>query len=602
MVLARSTIRSGSPVSSSRSAPASPRARRSRRRPIRTHHAVPREAHGSGGELASRPDGPRSSAGFAGAVCSRGEASEGGRSPPPSVMRTRTLVVAAFIACAFAGLVARLAFVQIVKHDEYTRLADNQHAKTIPLKPKRGPILDRNGQAFAVSSRAESLYALTSRVEDRDALARRLAPILGDSAREIAKRLDSPKRFVFVKRRLPPDTVEAVRNLGEPALGFVDESMRLYPHRELAAHVVGIRGHGRQGPGGSRAGVGRAPRGRRGAGPRRAGCPRPRDHGRAQGDQAVHGGAGRDAHPRRHAAVHRGEGDRRGVAAHALEGGARARHGSAHGRDPGAGDSPDVQPEQLRRRHRRRAAQPRRHRPLRARLDVQGDPRGRRPRGGRGAPHRPLLCGERRHQGGERHDPRPQEVRLAHVLGGAPELLQRGFDQGRPLPRQGAVLQVHLRIRLRRPDGRGPDRGEPGTAPGAEAVVGTLARDHVDRPGDLGDRAPDGLGVLGRRQWRAPAAAADRPRHPRRRGPGNAARARAARRSPGHQPGDGPDAHRDHDRDGRATAPVTMPPFPATTSRARRAPRRSTIPRPAATRGRPACSRSWASCPPRIRG
>ncbi len=296
--------------------------------------------------------------------------------------------------------------------------------------------------------------------------------------------------------------------------------------------------------------MGRAPRGRRGAGPRRAGCPRPRDHGRAQGDQAVHGGAGRDAHPRRHAAVHRGEGGRRGVAAHALEGGARARHGSAHGRDPGAGDSPDVQPEQLRRRHRRRAAQPRRHRPLRARLDVQGDPRGRRPRGGRGAPHRPLLRGERRHQGGERHDPRPEEVRLAHVLGGAPELLQRGLDQGRPLPRQGAVLQVHLRIRLWRPDGRGPDRGEPGTAPGAEAVVGTLARDHVDRPGDLGDRAPDGLGVLGRRQWRAPAAAADRPRHPRRRGPGNAARARAARRSPGHQPGDGPDAHRDHDGGG----------------------------------------------------
>ena len=157
-------------------------------------------------------------------------------------MRSRTLVVAVFIACAFAGLVARLAFVQIVKHEEYARLADNQHAKTIPLKPKRGPILDRNGQAFAVSSRAESLYALTSRVDDRDALAGRLAPILGDSAREIAKRLDSRNRFVFVKRRLPPDTVEAVRNLGEPALGFVDESMRLYPNRELAAHVVGFEG------------------------------------------------------------------------------------------------------------------------------------------------------------------------------------------------------------------------------------------------------------------------------------------------------------------------------------------------------------------------
>ncbi len=157
-------------------------------------------------------------------------------------MYSRTLVVATCIACAVLGLIGRLAYLQIVKHDEYARLADSQHAKTIPLKPKRGPILDRNGQALAVSSKAESLYALTSRIEDRDALARRLAPILGDSSRDIAKRLESSKRFVFVKRRLPPDTVDAVRNLGEPALGFVDESMRLYPNRELAAQVVGFEG------------------------------------------------------------------------------------------------------------------------------------------------------------------------------------------------------------------------------------------------------------------------------------------------------------------------------------------------------------------------
>ncbi len=33
-----------------------------------------------------------------------------------------------------------------------------------------------------------------------------------------------------------------MRALGEPALGFVDESMRLYPNRELAAHAVGFEG------------------------------------------------------------------------------------------------------------------------------------------------------------------------------------------------------------------------------------------------------------------------------------------------------------------------------------------------------------------------
>ena len=157
-------------------------------------------------------------------------------------MRNRTLVVAVFIACALLALSTRLAYLQIVKHDEYTRLAEAQQAKTIPLKPKRGPILDRNGQPLAVSSRAESLYALTSRIEDREALARRLAPILGDAPRDIARRLESSKRFVFVKRRLPPDVVEAVKELGEPALGFVDESMRLYPSRELAAQVIGFEG------------------------------------------------------------------------------------------------------------------------------------------------------------------------------------------------------------------------------------------------------------------------------------------------------------------------------------------------------------------------
>ncbi len=164
-------------------------------------------------------------------------------SPRPSAdLRSRTLIFAALLAGAFLGLVGRLVHLQVVKHDEYRKLAENQHAKTIPLNPRRGPILDRTGQMLAVSSKAESLYALTSRVEDRDQLAARLAPLLGEPAQEISRRLDSPRRFVFIKRRLPPDVADSVRALDEPALGFVEESLRLYPNRELAAHVMGFEG------------------------------------------------------------------------------------------------------------------------------------------------------------------------------------------------------------------------------------------------------------------------------------------------------------------------------------------------------------------------
>ncbi len=153
-------------------------------------------------------------------------------------LRSRTLVFAAFVACAFLGILVRLSYLQVVKHDEYSRLAENQHAKTIALRPKRGPIVDRTGQVLAESSAAESLFALPHRIDDIPRLARALAPILG------------AKRFVWVKRKLPPAVAQAVRELHDPGLGFLQESLRLYPSRELAAQVVGFEGLDGKGLGG----------------------------------------------------------------------------------------------------------------------------------------------------------------------------------------------------------------------------------------------------------------------------------------------------------------------------------------------------------------
>jgi len=172
------------------------------------------------------------------------------RSARAGSLRTRTLIVAGIFAVGFLALLGRLGYLQVLKHDEYLRLAESQHAKAVALHPKRGPILDRHGQVLAVSSGAETLYALPHRIDDTGRLARRLAPLLGEPAADIARRVDSAKRFVFVKRRLPPPTAQAVRELKEPALGFLEESLRLYPNRELAAHVVGFEGAEGKGLGG----------------------------------------------------------------------------------------------------------------------------------------------------------------------------------------------------------------------------------------------------------------------------------------------------------------------------------------------------------------
>jgi cell division protein FtsI (penicillin-binding protein 3) len=170
--------------------------------------------------------------------------------PRTTGLRSRTLIVAACVACAFLGILGRLTYLQVVKHDEYSRLAESQHAKTVALRPKRGPIVDRGGQVLAESSNADSLFALPHRIDDRQRVAAALAAILGEPAGDIARRLDPAKRFVWVKRKLPPPVAQAVRDLGEPGLGFLQESLRLYPSRELAAHVVGFEGLDGKGLGG----------------------------------------------------------------------------------------------------------------------------------------------------------------------------------------------------------------------------------------------------------------------------------------------------------------------------------------------------------------
>ncbi|HEX4993997.1 MAG TPA: penicillin-binding transpeptidase domain-containing protein [Methylomirabilota bacterium] len=157
-------------------------------------------------------------------------------------LRTRTLIFAACLALAFLGLLGRLAYLQVWKHEEYARLAENQHAKTVPLRPKRGPILDRAGQALAVSSRADTLYVTPVKVEDAGRLAARLAPILGEPARDIVRRLTVSKKFAPVRRRLAPDMARAVRDLKDPSLTLVEDSLRLYPNRELAAQLIGFEG------------------------------------------------------------------------------------------------------------------------------------------------------------------------------------------------------------------------------------------------------------------------------------------------------------------------------------------------------------------------
>ena len=155
---------------------------------------------------------------------------------------TRVLILAAILTVAFAGLAGRLGWLMIVKQGELAALAERQYSRTIALQGARGPIVDRHGAPLATSTPAESLFAQPRGIGDPVRLAAALAPIVDVPARDLHAQLTSGKGFVWLRRKLPPAVAARVRALNEPGLGFLAEPLRLYPNRELAAHVLGFEG------------------------------------------------------------------------------------------------------------------------------------------------------------------------------------------------------------------------------------------------------------------------------------------------------------------------------------------------------------------------
>ncbi len=157
-------------------------------------------------------------------------------------VRARVLVLAALLAVAFGSVTARLLWLQVLRHDDLAALADRQYSRTVVLHAGRGPIVDRHGVVLATSGPAESLFAQPRHVGDAARVAARLAPLLDLPAAELRAALTGARSFVWLKRRVPPAVAARVRALREPGLGLVPEPLRLYPNRELAAHVIGFEG------------------------------------------------------------------------------------------------------------------------------------------------------------------------------------------------------------------------------------------------------------------------------------------------------------------------------------------------------------------------
>ncbi|MCA3438871.1 MAG: penicillin-binding protein 2 [Rhodobacter sp.] len=112
----------------------------------------------------------------------------------------------------------------------------------------RADLTDRNGRILATNLLTHSLYAQPKDMVDPARVAGELARIFPDlDAKLLLARFTDGRSFMWVRRKLSPEQMQAVHDIGDPGLLFGPREMRLYPNGRLAAHVLGGASFGTEG-------------------------------------------------------------------------------------------------------------------------------------------------------------------------------------------------------------------------------------------------------------------------------------------------------------------------------------------------------------------
>ena len=163
--------------------------------------------------------------------------------------RLRLLAAALFVLFAFGLLAARLAYLQIGKHDELSTQAENNRIAVVPITPNRGLILDRNGIVLANNYSAYTLEIAPTKVRDLDATIDRLAEVVTIEARDrrrFKRQLDESKSLESLPIRTKLSDEEVARFTAQrfrfPGVEIKARLFRSYPLGDVGSHLIGYIG------------------------------------------------------------------------------------------------------------------------------------------------------------------------------------------------------------------------------------------------------------------------------------------------------------------------------------------------------------------------
>jgi cell division protein FtsI (penicillin-binding protein 3) len=162
--------------------------------------------------------------------------------PPAELPRLRALLLFGALAALFAVLLVRSLYLQWVENDFLQGQGAARSSREIEVPAHRGRIVDRFGDALALSTPVKSLWVFRDRIDATPGELQSLAKVLEVTPRDLAGRLSGDGEFAFVAKQIPPETAQRAMQLGIKGLNEENEYRRYYPGGEVIAQIVGFTG------------------------------------------------------------------------------------------------------------------------------------------------------------------------------------------------------------------------------------------------------------------------------------------------------------------------------------------------------------------------
>lgn len=148
------------------------------------------------------------------------------------------------------GLLGRIAYLQILQHEKYQDLAQQNRVQQQPVAPPRGLLYDRKGRLIASNQPVKNLVLVKERIADMKAtlnVLRTLVDLSDEEIERFERRLEQRRRpfqGVTLRSKLSEQDVAAISvdSYRLPGVEIRAELARYYPYGDLFTHAIGYVG------------------------------------------------------------------------------------------------------------------------------------------------------------------------------------------------------------------------------------------------------------------------------------------------------------------------------------------------------------------------